>query len=136
MEAWKSIGLVELLWWKRGDCEAMVESWLCLGNGGGGVGFKCWATVVMGLGSNSGIFFFCIFYFIIWVFGSGGILVGKGQRGSWWLGGAGFVWFFFFNGFVIGLWRVWCHGGCYVVVIGFYDSFYTGLWLGLWLVFG
>ena len=68
MEAWKSISLVELLWWKRGDSEAMVESWLCLGNGGGGVGFQCWSTVVMGLGSNSGFCFFhlFIFFFFFW----------------------------------------------------------------------
>ena len=30
---------------------------------------------------------------------------------------------------------VWNHGGCSVVVTGFFDNFFNGLWLGLWLVF-
>ena len=60
----------------------------------------------------------------------------------------------FSNGFMagfmvglIGLLWVWCHGGCYVMVTGFFDSFFNGLWLvfgwfvgwylqGLWWVWG
>ena len=37
--------------------------------------------------------------------------------------------------FLLGLWWVWCYGGCYVVVTGFFDSFFNRLWLVLWLVY-
>ena len=43
----------------------------------------------------------------------------------------------FFGWFVPGyLEGFFGHGGCCVVVIGFFDNFFNGLWLGLWLVCG
>ena len=38
---------------------------------------------------------------------------------------------------VPGLWLVWCHGGCCVVVTGFLDSFLMGCgWVSGWFLFG
>ena len=57
-----------------------MELWLWLGNSGGGVRFQCWVTVVMMV--VVGFVLFCFFIFLIWVFGSGRILVGNGGSGG------------------------------------------------------
>ena len=74
-----------------------------------------WVTMVVGLGFDAGFFFF--FFNLNFGFWFQWDFVGQRVVGM----------------VVLGLWLVSCHGGCYVVVTGFFDNFFNGLWLGLWV---